>query len=338
MAFALQSYCFIWTLLVNSYGAPSSSKPRNRTLIVGGLSSNFSSTSAFPCEERLQLESMIDRCLKVDQGLCVSRIGKESVDATDPIACCCPFKMLEGKLSIDTAVLDAPQGMCRCGSGEFVEKSIADEAVMKSFNTGWTYDVLTEWKLKDVTGVNDLHDDFEIYDSKGDIAMRGHATRGYLKLFDKWDIYDASGKLIMIIAEKGESAVYKHYEIMDSGGITLATIRVSALAFGTELYMYTGDPVFDWRNRPVNEETKVLMTIASPHALSSTDGVEVYEGDYGAKSVTVGDEGAWKWTTNLGGHNLYSIQVAPGRSVKLLIAGMIVFDEVVEDMTVCVIQ
>lgn len=342
MAAFLQCPCLLCLIfLLRSHGAPSqlAAKQRNRTLIVGSLSSNMSSASVFPCEERLQLDSMADECLKVGQGLCVSRIGSESVDATDPVACCCPFKMFGGVLSIENAVLDAPEGMCRCGSSSSFEKSRADESVMAAFNAGWTYDVLTEWKLKDLTGVNEMHDDFEIYDGKGEIAMTGHATRGYLKVFDKWDIHTAAGELLMVIVEKGESAVYKHYEIIDPLGNIIATIRVSALAVGTELYMYTGDPVFDWRNRPVTEDTKVLMTIASPSVLSSSDRVEVYEGDYGAKSVTVDeDEGTWKWTTNLGGHNLYNIQVAPGRSVKLLLAGMIVFDEVVEDMTVCVIQ
>merc|ERR1719181_812883 len=106
---------------------------------------------------------------------------------------------------------------------------------------------------------------------------------------------------------------------MSPAGEIIATIRLSAMAVRTELYMYTGDPVFDWRNRPIDRETKVLMTIRSASALNTGD-VEVYEGDYGSRIVNASDEGAWLWNTTLGGYNEYNIQVAAGKSVKLIVA------------------
>merc|ERR1712192_192861 len=98
-----------------------------------------------------------------------------------------------------------------------------------------------------------------------------------------------------------------------------------------ELYMYTGDPVFDWWNRPVDEDTRVLMTVRDVSAVGTGD-VEVYEGDYEAKIVTARDETSWLWNTTLGGHSEYKVQVAAGKPVKLIIAGMMIYDEVVEDL------
>ena len=125
--------------------------PLGRKVVAGVLASASGTVSPPSCEERMEMAAMVDHCLQLNShGLCVSRIGPESIDQTDPVACCCPFKLSTGNLSAETAVLDAPQGMCTCGSSKPLEERVADKTAVAAFNVGWTYDVNTVWIEEDL--------------------------------------------------------------------------------------------------------------------------------------------------------------------------------------------